>query len=234
MCVCPCCPCSGLVSSTLLILSPRWQTAPSTLLLQISASSHPVQPYPKVGHVLWPFWVIFFQKSKRGYLSPEGVSSLCVCVCVCSLNSWKHKPVCVCQVCKLAHKKDWKQNTQHSIFFLLVSPRLQNSVSRFEVDTQQSRRICVCRLRGWGLLFWWFIHTVASDKEQLSCDTPLIVLPNFCGAAVISEMWIWSFFMLLFLQFKVPPATSAIITNGEFGWKAFLQIGLLIPFRFNT
>lgn len=119
MCVCPCCPCSGLVSSTLLILSPRWQTAPSTLLLQISASSHPVQPNPKVGHVLWPFWVIFFQKSKRGYLSPEGVSSLCVCVRVCSLNSRKHKPVCVCQVWMLAHKRTG--NKTHNTAFSFCS-----------------------------------------------------------------------------------------------------------------
>lgn len=76
-------PRSSLVSSTLRILSPRWQTAPSTLSLQISASPHPVQSNPKVGHVLWPCWVIFFQKFKRGYLSLR-LPPNCLYVCACA------------------------------------------------------------------------------------------------------------------------------------------------------
>lgn len=165
MCVCPCCPCSGLVSGTLLILSPRWQTAPSTLLLQISASSHPVQPNPKVGHVLWPFWVIFFQKSKRGYLSPEGVSSLCVCVCVCVAWTRGNINPCVSVKCESWHTKglETKHTTQRFLFARFAKTS-EHCLPFRSCHPTESANLCVPTL--WMRLPFLMIYSHCSFKQR--------------------------------------------------------------------
>lgn len=188
-----------------------------------SSRPHALQSGPGVGLSQWAGWVISFQNLKQSSFPPRKAPIRA------PLTSGENTNPCAC-----GRRENRPTNTGNqqlrSISTLLLKAVVLTwqSCSVWSMQMQRRKHVrwyshTICRPSGFDLShfsdIWAQIADIPWQKTVLWFLKRQVLVGVYMrvGYPLISVLMF--FFFSFFEQFKVPSATSAIITNGEYWWR---------------